>query len=57
MLPAISMVFFWVFLISTSSLLVIIFGTYLSSKTKGSRFDKWWRRNVIDEVDKDDLEF
>ena len=54
---AISMVFFWVFLISTSSLLVIIFGTYLSSKTKGSRFDKWWRRNVIDEVDKDDLQF
>ena len=53
----ISVVFFCVFLISTSSLLVIIFGTYLSSKTKGSRFDKWWRRNVIDEVDKDDLQF
>ena len=50
MLNVIAMVFFWVFLISISSLLVIIFGTYLSSKTKGSKFDKWWRRNVIDEI-------
>jgi hypothetical protein len=50
MLNVIAMVFFWVFLISISSLLVIIFGTYLSSKTKGSRFDKWWRRNIVDEI-------
>jgi len=50
MLNVIAMVFFWVFLISTSSLLVIILGTYLSSKTKGSKFDKWWRRNIVDEI-------
>ena len=50
MLYAFSIVLFWVFLISITSLLVIIFGTYLSGKVKGSRFDKWWRRNVVDDI-------
>jgi hypothetical protein len=47
---AISMVFFWVFLISTSSLLVVILGTYLADTFKGSKFDKWWRRHIIDDI-------
>jgi len=50
-------IFSWVFFISSSVLLVIILGTYLTDVFKDSKFDKWWRRHIIDEVDKDDLEF
>ena len=54
---AIVIIFSWVFFISFSVLLVIILGTYLTDVFKDSKFDKWWRRHIIDEVDKDDLEF
>ncbi len=57
MLPAIVIIFSWVFLISIGAFLVIILGTYLADTFKDSRFDKWWKRNIIDEVDKDDLQF
>jgi hypothetical protein len=54
---AIVIIFSWVFFISISALLVIILGTYLADTFKDSKFDKWWRRHIIDEVDKDDVEF
>jgi hypothetical protein len=54
---AIVIIFCWVFFISISALLVIILGTYLADTFKDSKFDKWWRHHIIDEVDKDDLEF
>ncbi len=57
MLPAIVIIFSWVFLISIGAFLVVILGTYLADTFKDSRFDKWWKRNIIDEVDKDDLQF
>jgi len=54
---AIVIIFSLVFLISIGVLLVVILGTYLADTFKDSKFDKWWRHHIIDEVDKDDLEF
>jgi hypothetical protein len=54
---AIVIIFSLVFLISLGVLLVIILGTYLTDVFKDSKFDKWWKRHIIDKVDKDDLEF
>ena len=34
-----------------------IIGQRLSNKYVDSKFSKWWKRNIIDEVDKDDLQF
>ena len=43
------------------SLLVVIgltiIGQRLSNKYTDSRFSKWWKRKIMDEVDKDDLQF
>ena len=51
---------FYIYICLLSLLLVlvlILIGQRLSSKYNVSRFSKWWKRNIIDEVDKDDLEF
>ena len=50
---AIVIIFCWVFFISISALLVIILGTYLADTFKGSKFDKWWKRNVITQIPDD----
>jgi hypothetical protein len=47
---AIVVIFSWVFFISIGALLVIILGTYLADTFKDSKFDKWWRRHIIDEI-------
>ena len=47
---AIVIIFSWVFLISIGALLVVILGTYLADKFKDSKFDKWWRRHIIDDI-------
>ena len=47
---AIVIIFSWVFFISISALLVIILGTYLADTFKDSKFDKCWRRHIIDEI-------
>jgi hypothetical protein len=47
---AIVVIFSWVFFISISALLVVILGTYLADTFKDSRFDKWWRRHIIDDI-------
>ena len=47
---AIVIIFCWVFFISISALLVIILGTYLADTFKDSRFDKWWRRHIVDDI-------
>ena len=49
--------FFICFLVVLFCIGVIILGEYLADTFKDSKFDKWWRRHIIDEVDKDDLEF
>jgi hypothetical protein len=47
---AIVIIFSWVFFISFSVLLVIILGTYLTDVFKDSKFDKWWRLHIIDDI-------
>jgi hypothetical protein len=43
-------IFSLVFLISLGILLVIILGTCLGDTFKDSKFDKWWRRHIIDDI-------
>ena len=50
MLTAIVIIFCWAFFISISVLLVVILGTYLADTFKDSKFDKWWRCHIIDDI-------
>ena len=40
----------WIFLFCVG---VIILGEYLADTFKGSKFDKWWKRNVITQIPDD----
>jgi hypothetical protein len=40
-----------VMLLSLSVVSILIMGEYLAGKFKKSKFYKWWRKNVIMEVD------
>jgi len=53
MLHVIFIIFSWAFLISLGVLLIIILGTYLADKFKGSKFDKWWNKHIITEIPED----
>ena len=46
-------IFSWLFLISSGVILLMILGTYLADTFKGSKFDKWWKRNVITQIPDD----
>lgn len=47
--------FFICFVIVALSIILLIIGEYLVGKYKGSKFAKWWDRNVITQM-KDDYE-
>jgi hypothetical protein len=47
---AIVIIFCWAFFISISVLLIVILGTYLADTFKDSKFDKWWRCHIIDDI-------
>ena len=46
-------IFSWLFLISSGVILLMILGTYLADTFKDSKFDKWWKRHIIDEIPED----